>query len=128
MPGLSSIRRLQHQPPAEPAAGLAYWERAEQHLTDQVRRQERILARAEARELKGARLAIAWAVTLGIAFLAFRVADLAAAALALVLLALSLLLSSLQSRHTIASVRTMIEELAQELEIAAQHKRALQAA
>jgi hypothetical protein len=56
------------------------------------------------------------------------VADLAAAALALVLLALSLLLSSLQSRHTIASARTMIEELAQELEIAAQHKRALQAA
>jgi hypothetical protein len=128
MPGLTATRRLQHQPPAEPAAALAYWERAEQHLTDQVRRQERILARAEARELKGARLAVAWAVTLGITFLAFRVADLAAAALALVLLALSLLLSSLQSRHTIASARTTIEELAQELEIAAQHKRALQAA
>ena len=73
-------------------------------------------------------MAVAWAVTLGITFLAYRVADLAAAALALVLLALSLLLSSLQSRHTIASARTMIEELAQELEIAAQHKRALQAA
>ncbi len=97
-------------------------------MTDQVRRQERILARAEARELNGARLAVAWSVTLGITILAYRVAGLAAAALSLVLLALSLLLSSFQSRHAIASARTAIEELAQELEIAAQRKRALQAA
>ena len=126
--GLSSARPLRHQPPSEPAAALAYWERAEQHLVQEVRRQERLLARAETRELNGTRLAVAWAVTLGITLMSYRVAGLAAAVLALTLLGLSLLLATLQSRHTIASARNAIEDLARELEMAAQRKRELQAA
>lgn len=119
-------RPLRFDPPADPAAARAYWDNARGHVVEQIRRQDRVLAKARLRTMGGIRHATAWIVTVALTIMTYRAMGALAALLAALLLASTLVFSRWYNKQAVAAAEATIEDLEAELARIDERRQALE--